>query len=236
MPRGSTHPVRWGAHRRTKGIWGEEMEHFKTEKWIDFVNEVVSADEKQLMEKHLKEGCKRCMETVSLWQRVRESGAAEGKYQPPEGAVRLAKAVFAGAGLAGQRKGADSRIKVLFDSFLQPVFEGARSTGVSTRQMLYRADPYQIDVQVEAKPGSNRILITGQLLDLSNPEIIARDTRILLSNMRGQVVHTVANQFGEFSGEVDNSGDLQMTFARPGGQPIVISLREALGRLPGGRA
>jgi hypothetical protein len=102
--------------------------------------------------------------------------------------------------------------------------------------MLYRADPYQIDVQVEAKPGSNRIVITGQLLDLSNPEIIARDTRILLSNMRGQVVHTVANQFGEFNGEVDNSGDLQMTFARPGGQPIVISLREALGRLPGGNA
>jgi hypothetical protein len=50
--------------------------------------------------------------------------------------------------------------------------------------------------------------------------------------MRGQVVHTVANQFGEFSGEIDNSGDLQMTFAGPGGKPIVISLREALGHLP----
>jgi hypothetical protein len=69
-------------------------------------------------------------------------------------------------------------------------------------------------------------------LDLSNPEIVAQDTRILLSNMRGQVVHTVANQFGEFSGEIDNSGDLQMTFASPGGRPIVISLREALGNLP----
>jgi hypothetical protein len=98
--------------------------------------------------------------------------------------------------------------------------------------MLYRADPFQIDVQVEAKPGSSRIVVTGQLLDLSDPEIIARDIRILLSNMRGQVVHTVANQFGEFSGEIDNSGDLQMTFASPGGMPIVISLREALGRVP----
>jgi hypothetical protein len=46
------------------------------------------------------------------------------------------------------------------------------------------------------------------------------------------VVHTVANQFGEFSGEIDNSGDLQMTFASPGGTPIVLSLREALGHLP----
>jgi hypothetical protein len=209
---------------------GEEMEHFTTEKWIDFVNQVVAANENKLMEKHLKEGCTRCMETVSLWQRVRQSAASEVKFQPPDGAVRIAKAAFAGAAVASQGKQVGSRVKVLFDSFLQPVFEGARSAGAGTRQMLYRADPFQIDVQVEAKPGSSRIVVTGQLLDLSNPGIIARDTSILLSNMRGQLVHTVANEFGEFSGEMDNSGDLQMTFASPGGKPIVISLREALGR------
>ncbi len=208
------------------------MQHFTTQKWIDFVNQVVAANDNALMEKHLEQGCKRCTETVSMWRRVRESAAAEANYQPPDSAVRLAKAVFAGAGLAGKRKGADSRIKVLFDSFLQPVFEGARSATANTRQMLYRADPFQIDVQVEAKLGANRIVVTGQLLDLRRPEIIAQDTRILLSNMRGNVVHAFANQFGEFSGEVENSGDLQLTFAINGGKPIVISLREALGQLP----
>jgi hypothetical protein len=225
--------IRWGVAGTEKGIWGEEMEHFKTEKWIDFVNQAVSANEKMQMEKHLEQGCKRCTETVSVWQRVRQSAAVEGNYQPPQDIVRLAKAAFAGASLTGQRKAADSRIKVLFDSFLQPVFEGARSAAVGTRQMLYRADPFQIDVQVEPKPGGNRIVVTGQLLDVSNPEIIARDTPVIISNMRGQAVHTVVNEFGEFSGELVNSGDLQMTFAKPGGSPIVISLREALGRLPG---
>src|SRR5437899_9323904 len=129
------------------------MEHFTTENWIDFVNQAVDARKKSLMEQHLKQGCKRCTETVSLWQRVQQSAASEASYQPPEDAVRIAKATFAGSGMADQRKGAGSRIKVLFDSFLQPVFEGARSAGTSTRQMLYRADPFQIDVQVEAKPG-----------------------------------------------------------------------------------
>ena len=225
-------PGRWGVLGIWKGFWGEEMEHFTTEKWIDFANQVVATSEKVLMQKHLGQGCKRCMETVSLWQKVRQSAAAEGIYQPPEDSVRLAKAVFAGAGLMGQRKGVGSRIKVLFDSFLQPVFEGARSAGAVTRQMLYRADPFQIDVQLEVKPGGNRIVVTGQLLDLGNPGIIAPNTRVLLSNMRGHVVHTVANQFGEFSGEIENSGDLQLTFANPGGQPIAISLRDALGHLP----
>jgi hypothetical protein len=208
------------------------MEHFSVEKWIDFVNQAVTIDEKLLMDKHLKLGCESCQQTVSLWQRVRASAAVEGNYQPPESAVRIAKAAFAGVALASRKKGADSRVKLLFDSFMQPILAGVRSAGAGTRQMLYRADPYQIDVQLEMKPSGNRIVVTGQLLNLSNPKVVAAGTRILVSNMHGDVVHTLANQFGEFSGEVKNSGDLQLTFATPSGEPIVISLREALGRLP----
>ncbi len=184
------------------------------------------------MEKHLNLGCSSCQKTVSLWQRVRASAAAEGNYQPPESAVRIAKAAFAGAGLGSTSTGASNKVKLLFDSFLQPMLAGVRSAGAGTRQMLYRADPYQIDVQLEMKPGANRIVVTGQLLNLGTPKVVATGTRVLVSNMHGDVVHTVANQFGEFSGEVKNSGDLQVTFATPSGEPIVISLREALGRMP----
>ncbi|HET7107914.1 MAG TPA: hypothetical protein VFI38_13975 [Candidatus Acidoferrum sp.] len=208
------------------------MEHFSVEKWIDFVNQAVTTNERQQMDQHLSLGCKSCQKTVSLWQRVRASAAAEGNYQPPESAVRIAKAAFAGAGFGSPAKAAESKVKLLFDSFLQPLLAGVRSAGAGTRQMLYRADPYQVDVQLEMKPGANRVVVTGQLLNLSNPKIIATGTRILVSNMHGDVVHTVANQFGEFSGEVKNSGDLQVTFATPSGEPIVISLREALGRMP----
>jgi hypothetical protein len=208
------------------------MEHFNVEKWIDFVNHAVTSIEKQQMAKHLNLGCESCQETVSLWQRVRASAAVEGNYQPPDSAVRIAKAAFVGAGLGSQKLRAESRVKVLFDSFLQPILAGVRSAGTGTRQMLYRADPYQIDVQLEMKPSANRVVVTGQLLNLSNPKVTAGGIRILVSNMHGDVVHSVANEFGEFSGEVRNSGDLQLTFATPSGEPIVISLREALGRLP----
>jgi hypothetical protein len=128
--------IHWGVLGTRKGIWGEQMDHFTTQNWIDFVNQAVDTNEQQLMERHLKQGCKRCNKTVSLWQKVRQSAASEANYQPPEHAVRIAKATFAGAALAGQGKGAGSRIKVLFDSFLQPVFEGARSASAGTRQML----------------------------------------------------------------------------------------------------
>jgi hypothetical protein len=207
------------------------MEHFTSEKWIDFVNQVVTTNENQLMEKHLKQGCQRCSETVSLWQRVRQSTISEANFQPPLAAVRIAKAAFAGVEPARQGKAA-GRLRVLFDSLVHPVLEGARSARANSRQMLYRADPFQIDLLVEVKPGGNRILVTGQILGLSNPETIVRDTRIFLSNMRGQAVVAVTNQFGEFCGEIENSGDIEMTFTSPDGKPIVISLPDALGHLP----
>jgi len=215
-------------------ISGGTMKHFTTEEWIDFVNRAISPGESQEMERHLKEGCKRCLETVSMWQRVHKSAAAERNYQPPEDAVRVSKAAFAAAGLKGQRKESRSRISVLFDSFLQPVVEGARSAATDLRQMLYRADPFQIDLQIEAKPGGNDLMVTGQLLDLSNPGIAGKDVRVTVSNLRGHVVHAISNQNGEFLCEIKNSGDLQITFAGTHGEPIVISLRDALGRMPQG--
>src|SRR5690349_16449677 len=208
------------------------MKHFTTEEWIDFVNRKVSQGDLEVMERHLKQGCQNCQKTVSMWQRVQKAAAAERNYQVPADTVRIVKAAFAASGLKGQRKESRSRISVLFDSFLQPVVEGARSAATDSRQMLYRADPFQIDVQIEAKPGTNDLMVTGQLLDLTNPAIAGQNINVTLSNLRGHVVHAVSNKNGEFTCEIKNSGDLQITFAGGHGEPIVISLRDALGRMP----
>ena len=139
------------------------MKHFSTEEWVDFVNQVIASNQREAMQKHLATGCKRCMETVSLWQKVSKTAAAEASYQPSADTVRLAKAAYLTTGLNTTQKEPRNLIEVLFDSFLQPAVAGARSVVIGTRQMLYRADPYQIDIQIEPKPGSNRLVITGQL-------------------------------------------------------------------------
>lgn len=213
---------------------GSEMKHYLTEEWIDFVNHLATDAQQVAMQKHLATGCKSCKETVSLWQKISKSAAAEAIYQPPSDVLRMAKAAFATSGLAPSKKESQGLIEVLFDSFRQPAIAGARSVVIGTRQMLYRADPYQIDIQIEPKPGGNRIVITGQLLVLSHPGIIGSDIQVTISNRRGNSVVVATNQFGEFSGELENSGDLELSI--PGGDeaPIVISLRNALGNLPGG--
>jgi hypothetical protein len=86
---------------------------------------------------------------------------------------------------------------------------------------------------MEAKPEGNRLMVTGQLLDVSSPGVVGSDVEITLSNQRGNVVHTVTNQFGEFRGEVENTGDLELSFPGKGERAIMISLRNTLENLPG---
>ena len=209
------------------------MKHFTTDEWIDFVNQVNSVKQQEAMRKHLGAGCKRCMDTVALWQKVRNTAAEEARYQPPAEHVRVGKAAFAAA---GQAKEKSRFVEVLFDSFLQPMLAGARSGGVGTRHLLYRAEPYQIDIQLEAKSEGNRIVVTGQLMDVSSPGIVARGVKMTLSNHRGNAIDTVTNEFGEFRGEIENSGDLDLSFAGQSDKRIVISLRNALGNLHGSKA
>jgi hypothetical protein len=211
------------------------MKHFTSEEWIDFVNQV-NSPKQEAMKKHLGTSCRQCMGTVALWQKLHNTAAMEAMYQPPEADVRIAKAAFAAAGGATQRNEKSSFVEVMFDSFLQPLLAGARSSGVGIRQMLYRADPYQIDIQIESRPEGNRLAVTGQLLDVSSPGVVGRDIKITLSNHRGNVIHTVTNQFGEFRGEIENTGDLELSFPGQGEKSIVISLRNALGKLPGSKA
>jgi hypothetical protein len=229
------HGRRWGAAGRRRKLGGTEMKHFRAQEWIDFVNHLIKGNQQEAMQKHLATGCKRCTETFSLWAKVSKMAAAEASYLPPAGTVRLAKAAFATAGMAEPQKASRGLVEVLFDSFLEPAVAGARSIVVGTRQMLYRADPYQIDVQIEPKPGSNLMVVTGQLLDLSHPAVIGRDIQVTLSNRRGNTVVAATNQFGEFSVDIENSGDLELTIPGEGQEPIVIFLRNALGNLHGGK-
>lgn len=149
-----------------------------------------------------------------------------------EGEVMLHAAT---SGAAWRAHETDRLIRVLFDSFSQPAPPGTRSTAMSVREIVCRVEPYQIDLQVEAQLEPNRLVVTGQLIDVSRPEMVGLDVSITLSNLRGTVVQTMTNQFGEFRGELENSGDLELSFFDGGGKPIVILLRGALKQSSGAK-
>jgi len=125
------------------------MKHFTAEEWIDLVNQLVSPSQRQAMESHLEKGCPRCRTVFSRWQRVRRAVEAEGSYQPPQEAVRSRKLRLldrSGCGTAGPAAESSSSCSTVSCSLPG----GVRSVGPGTRRMLYRADPFQVDLQVEA--------------------------------------------------------------------------------------
>jgi hypothetical protein len=209
------------------------MKHFEIEEWVDFVNGTVNQEQRNEMQQHLAAPCRSCAAQVALWQKVRDFCATEAAYQPPEQAVRDAGVIFRTAERASVSGDRSKLVELLFDSLLQPAIAGARAAGSETRQMLYRAGSFQIDLQIEAKPAIGRIAVTGQVLDVGRPEIIGSGLKVTLANRRGNIIHALTNEFGEFHAEIPNSGDLELALRNDSAQPIVISLKDPLADLPG---
>lgn len=210
------------------------MKHFKAEQWGDFVNRTTSPEQMEAIRKHLVTGCEKCAKHAALWPKVRNLATVESPYQPPDQAVRETAAMCGAARWAGSQDRKSRVVELLFDSFLQPVFSGARAAYTGIRHMLYRADPFQIDLQIEAKPGHDRMAVTGQVLDLDRSDIFARGLHVTLSNRCGNLVHQLTNEFGEFRVEIMNSDDLELAFHCDPEKPIVITLNDPLGVLTKG--
>src|SRR5260370_42391208 len=222
-----SYPLRSGKNQR-KIHGGTEMKHFNAVRWSDCVNHFAASDWHKMMQGHEGVRNKHFVHTTALWQKFAEAAVVEARYQPTPEKVRFVKAAFALSGLATKRQEMGGVIQLLYDSFSQPLTVGIRSAPRRIRQLLYRAEPYQIDLQIELRPEGNRLVVTGQLLDVSRPEMVGRDVQVMLSVVLDFMVKTVTNEIGEFRAEVENSGDLELSLLSPGGKPIVVLVRGAL--------
>ena len=202
------------------------MKHFQASECKELANRIAHDGTKEALKRRCGTRRKRFVETGPPWQRVAKVAMSEANYQPSAEKVRVAKAAFASTGFYARHEAGDA-IQQLYDSFSHPPPAGIRSSAARLRQMLYRADPYQIDLQIELQREQNRFVVTGQLLDLARPEFVGREVEVMLSDGREEIVYTVTNQFGEFRGEIKNSGDLEISFLGRGGKPISILLRGA---------
>lgn len=208
------------------------MKHYSNEEWGDFVNGAVSPLQKQDMQEHLNCGCKKCSDLASVWQKVQRAASAEHRFQPPSDIVHLVKTEFANSGYGKEPGLLGALAELIFDSTQSPALAGIRSVSTQSRQMLFSSNPFQIDVKIESKVGEPRLSVTGQLMDTSKPDSIGKGVLMTLSNRRGQTIQTTTNDFGEFQAEIENRGDLEITFLAPDGKPIVVSVRDALAYLP----
>ena len=125
-----------------------------------------------------------------------------------------------------RRREAQSPIELLFDSFATPSL-GVRSRTHPQRHLLYRAEPIYLDLLIDLLPDCNRLRITGQLMDANLPVAFRRGVRVTLWNFHQSFATLRTNEWGEFLGEIEDSGEL-MVALKIRLREIVISIRNVL--------
>jgi hypothetical protein len=169
------------------------------ERLIDYLDGQLSADQSKSVTEHLASGCGKC-EASRLWyEHVRAIAASDESVDPPSWVTRRACQLFD----RGLRPNLIQQVgniiaSLLFDSFAQPAVAGVRSTETTSRQLLYSADAYSIDLQISPSDKASATVM-GQILhkdDLRFESV----SKIPLSLVQGgeAILSTVTNEAGEF--------------------------------------
>ncbi len=202
------------------------MTHFTLEDWADFARGVVEGERRTAMKNHLDSGCKSCSQVASLWQRVHGIARRESAYEPPEIAIRNSKAMFGTRRKQERVPKRALRVKLLFDSYLQPQFAGVRSAGTTARQLLYGTGDYQIDIRIEPQEDSEKVALVGQVFNANDVDQYLERTRVTLFQAGKLRAETATNRFGEFRLECDLKAGLQLRVALPEGTELRVPVVE----------
>jgi len=142
-----------------------KMKHFMTEEWIDFVNQVSSPKQQEAMKKHWVQVAGDSRRSCYVAKGSQRGVQSRSAIRPPAGRATIAKATFRFGRAAKQRKA-----KAAVDSAVDSLH---RARSAVWDDMLYRADPYQIDIQIEAKPEGNRLMVQVNSWMSVQPGIVA---------------------------------------------------------------
>jgi hypothetical protein len=174
------------------------VKHFQIQQWLDFLHGFAGEKDRVAMENHLSLGCEKCAGTVGRLRRFVAAASADAAYEVPDYAVRSARAIFALQ--RPQKVLILPRLvaKLVFDSFREPVLAGVRSQHRITRQAMYEAGDYCVDLRMEREQGSSSVALVGQIANRIQPEQRIASVPIILMSGKKVLGRTVSNSSGEF--------------------------------------
>jgi hypothetical protein len=202
--------------------------HFRSDEWVDFARGVMSESQSTAMQQHLHAGCADCASTLQTWKRIHEISRADFRYEPPESAVRTAKANFA---FYPPRinSPAPAIARLLFDSLSNALPVGIRSAAVSARQMLFHAGHYEIDLRIEPQHDCGELLLVGQLLNSNEGDPAANNVPVSLVARDKMLAKSVTNSQGEFILKSPVKGPVQLWFEPLQGQSFCVPVTSSGG-------
>jgi hypothetical protein len=121
----------------------------------------------------------------------------EEGYQVPESSVRIARAAFALRNVTPFPTGQLEVASLVFDSFEPALVAGIRGQSASPRQLLFKSGSVCIDLRVQPTPGTDSVVLLGQLLDSARPTQGLSDILVSLLSEGATISNKKTNDFGE---------------------------------------
>jgi|SRR5205807_1706439 len=178
---------------------GVPMKHFDISKWADFVRGLIEESAQVAMKRHLASGCRKCRRITDLLHKVEAATRSDSQIHVPEYAVRCARVFFLLQQPEKVQILPSIPTQLVYDSFREPLPAGLRTQQRLSRQTLYQACDYSLDLRLENERGSSRVALVGQIQNLKQAgKRLRGGVPVLLVSGKKILAHVVSNSLGEF--------------------------------------
>jgi|SRR5579862_9071564 len=185
--------------------------HLSSEVALDFVEERLPEDQKTFWNQHL-ELCMECAADISRWRELESALRRSHLKSAPKESVANAVQIMSTQPVKSGSTSRSLLASIIFDSFLEPAMAGVRGASAAARQLVMRAEEFDIHIKVWGEPEHRQML--GQLLPRSGARFVESANLHLIQH--GERLETAsADRTGEFHFTDLPEGDLSLQIDLP---------------------
>ena len=185
--------------------------HMSSEIALDFIEGRLRDDQKVFWNQHLVL-CKECTAEISRWRELETALRRSHLKSAPEESVKRTVRIITPRPAEDHPVRRSALASITFDSFLQPALAGVRGASGAARQLVMRAEEFDIHIKIWGEPEHRQML--GQVLCRSGAAFVQSASLHLVQ--RGERLETAtANETGEFHFTDLPEGDLSLQIDLP---------------------
>ncbi|HYR91583.1 MAG TPA: hypothetical protein VE422_46445 [Terriglobia bacterium] len=184
--------------------------HLRTETALDLLDGRMEQGEETFWKDHLQ-SCKGCKGELSVWQQLGTDMKRFHLMSAPDEDVKKAIHIFSRQSERVQATLRHLIATIMIDSFREPAFAGSRGAAGTARQLVLRAEEFDIHIKIWGEREHRQML--GQLLPRG--ETFVRVARFHLLRNGERLETTGVDDVGEFHFTEVPEGDLSLQIDLP---------------------
>ena len=185
--------------------------HLNSETALDFLEGRLEKEQETFWNQHLQ-GCGECRQNVGQWRQLGNDLQRFHLESAPDHDLKNAIHIFPQQPETARPKLRQVLAATMFDNFREPAFAGARGVAGAARQLVLRAEEFDIHIKIWGE--QDHLQMLGQLLSRIGDDFVQATRFHLLQN--GETLETTGgDELGEFHFTEVPEGDLSLQIDLP---------------------